>query len=121
MNDTRPNLVLGVPLVLGGVERHFNPAAFALQEPGFYGNAGRNILIGPALQTLDISLIKNTRITEDVNLQFRAEAFNVLNRPNFGVPLTTVFDGRGAVGSAGRITDTVTTARQIQFGLKIIF
>ncbi len=120
-NDARPNRLPGARTILGGVEKYFNPNVFTLQEAGFYGNAGRNILVGPGLRTLDLSLIKNTRLGENLTVQFRAEGFNVMNRANFGIPLTTVFDSRGEVFSAGRITDTLTTARQIQLGLKIIF
>lgn len=121
-NETRPDRVDGVdPQQGGSVNQYFNPEAFTLQEPGFYGNAGRNILIGPSLWTVDLSLLKNTYITEGVNLQFRAEAFNLFNRANFGLPLSTIFNSRGRVSSAGRLTHTVTTSRQIQFGLKILF
>jgi hypothetical protein len=91
------------------------------------GNSGRNILIGPGLSNLDLSLFKNNyikRISENFNAQFRAEFFNILNRANFAVPATPnntdIFDSSGApTGVAGLLTSTTTTAREIQFALKV--
>jgi hypothetical protein len=90
------------------------------------GNAGRNILVGPGLVNLDFSLAKNTRIGDSLNVQFRAEAFNVLNRANYQVPPlingTDIFDSTGAPNAtAGVLTSTTTTSRQIQLGLKVIW
>ena len=88
------------------------------------GNAGRNGVYGPGLVDFDFSLIKNTRITESVNLQFRAEFFNILNRSNFLSPVdnSAVFDNFGtSVGTAGLIDGTSTASREIQFALKLIF
>ncbi|MCU1260542.1 MAG: TonB-dependent receptor plug, partial [Bryobacterales bacterium] len=90
------------------------------------GNAGRNILTGPGLANLDFSLVKNNRIAELFNLQFRAEFFNLLNRTNFQVPPlvngTDIFDSTGARNpTAGLLTSTTTSSRQIQLGLKVIW
>lgn len=93
------------------------------------GNAGRNILIGPGVTSLDFSLFKNNyikRVSEKFNIQFRAEIFNILNHPNFAPPVTPdnsdIFDGTGAsTGVAGLLTKTTTTAREIQFAVKVIF
>ena len=91
------------------------------------GNLGRNSLIGPGLINLDFSLFKNNkirRISEDFNIQFRAELFNVLNHTNFAAPTDNlaVFDGSGApVAGAGQLTSTVTPSRQIQFAVKFIW
>jgi Carboxypeptidase regulatory-like domain/TonB-dependent Receptor Plug Domain/TonB dependent receptor-like, beta-barrel len=93
------------------------------------GNAGRNILIGPGTSNLDFSVYKNNpikRISETFSVQFRAEFFNILNRPNFAVPFsptnTDIFDSTGApTGIAGLLTSTTTTAREIQFALKLIW
>jgi len=68
-----------------------------------------------------VSLFKTTKLTERTNLQFRAEFFNALNHPNFGTPNATVFAGTAFNPSAGLITTTATTSRQIQFGLKLVF
>jgi hypothetical protein len=87
------------------------------------GNAGRNILIGHGLINLDTSFFKNIPITERVHLQFRSELFNVLNHANFAIPANpTVFAANGSsVSTAGLITSTVTTSRQVQFALKILW
>ena len=86
------------------------------------GTVGRNTLIGPGVATLDFSLTKNTKVTETVNVQFRSEFFNILNRANFGLPNSTVFGRTGnPTSSAGRLGATTTSARQIQFGLRITF
>jgi hypothetical protein len=91
------------------------------------GNAGRNSLIGPGLLNFDFSLFKNNyikRISENFNVQFRAEFFNIFNHPNFASPTDnqTLFDQSGApVPGAGLITATSTTAREIQLALKVIW
>ncbi len=91
------------------------------------GNLGRNVLIGPGLSKLDVSVFKNNhmrRISENFNAQFRAEIFNILNRANFSSPTDNlqVFDQNGqSIQSAGLLTSTQTTSRQIQFALKLIW
>jgi hypothetical protein len=78
-------------------------------------------LIGPGLATWDFSAIKDTRIHERLSLQFRAEIFNLLNRANFNTPSLIVFTPSELSGTAGAITSTSTTARQVQFGLKLLW
>jgi hypothetical protein len=91
------------------------------------GNLGRNTLIGPGLANLDFSLFKNNpvrRISENFNVQVRAEFFNVFNRANFASPVDNliVFDQAGnPISSAGLITSTQTPAREIQFAVKMIW
>jgi hypothetical protein len=93
-----------------------------LPAAGFYGNLGRNTLIGPGLFSVDLSINKQFRLKEGVTLQVRTEMFNSLNRPNFSIPSgRTVFSSSGPVGSAGRITSTQTSARQLQLGMKLSF
>jgi hypothetical protein len=105
---------------------------FAAPFPQCYnlrGNAGRNILIGPGVTSLDFSVFKNNyipRISERFNIQFRAEMFNIVNHPNFAPPVnptnTDIFDGGGNLNpTAGLLTKTTTTAREIQFAVKVIF
>ena len=101
---------------------------FAAPNPlTLLGNAGRNTIVGPGLVTFDFSLFKNNyikKISENFNVQFRAEFFNVFNRANFATPVanSTLFDETGApVDGAGAIDATSTTARQIQFALKLIW
>ncbi len=110
--------------ILGGPDQYLDRRAFALQPAGFLGNLGRNTLIGPGLVNVDFSLVKKTTIRERVDVQFRTEFFNLLNRANFDLPIRTIpaFDAQGLpAGPLGRITRTRTAARQIQFGLKILF
>jgi hypothetical protein len=124
-NPIRPswNPAFSGPIVLGGPNQYFNPNAFILPPTGTYGNLGRDILYGPGLATTDLSLAKNTAISEKLRLQFRAEFFNVFNRANFGSPNAVVFGSASATPSptAGVITSTSTTSRQIQFGLKLLW
>ena len=128
----RPNLIAGCDLYTGyrTINQWFNPNCFALQPSGTYGDAGRNIIIGPNLWNLDDSLMKNwkvTKISEQFTLQFRAEAFNVLNHPSLQPtfpqnPATgQIFAGTAVSGGAGRIIQTSSAPRQIQLALKIIF
>ena len=88
---------------------------------GFYGNVGRNTLIGPGLATWDFSVLKDTRIRERLSVQFRAELFNILNHANFNQPNEVAFTPSGISPTAGVITSTSTTARQVQFALKLLF
>jgi hypothetical protein len=113
-ND-RPD-ILGDARAGGGTpERWFNPAAFALQPYGTFGNAGRNILDGPGLASMNLAVHKIFAVTEAASLQFRAEAFNALNRANFNQP--EIF-----LGGAG--FSSITSAqnpRLLQLGLKLVF
>ena len=124
-NPIRPswNPAFSGPVILGGPNQYFNPNAFIPPVAGTYGNVGRDTLIGPGLATLDFSVLKNTPLSERLNLQFRAEFFNILNRANFGTPNAVVFSSATSAPSptAGVITSTATTSRQIQFGLKLLF
>jgi hypothetical protein len=73
------------------------------------------------LGDVDLSLFKNTAVSERANVQFRAEFFNLFNRANFGTPNAILFSNGAISSTAGLITATATTSRQIQFGLKLIF
>jgi hypothetical protein len=114
--------------VIGRPERWFDPDAFALQPAGTLGNLGRGAVIGPNLRIFNLALLKNFsagRRGEAVNIQFRAEFFNLFNRPNFGPPGLQAFagvrDGEAPLSSFGRVRTTVTESRQIQLGLRISF
>ena len=127
-NPVRPfaNPAFTGPVILGKPNQWFNPNAFlapanTATNGGFYGNVGRDTLIGPGLATWDFSVLKDTRIRERLNLQFRAEIFNLLNRANFNLPNAVVFTPSGVSPTAGVITSTSTTSRQIQFGLKLLW
>ncbi|MHB8541738.1 MAG: carboxypeptidase-like regulatory domain-containing protein [Candidatus Acidiferrales bacterium] len=124
-NPVRPfvNPAFTGPVITGNVNGYFNPAAFLAPPPnsGFYGNLGRDTLTGPGLATWDFSAFKDTRIHERMNLEFRAEIFNLLNRANFNTPNAIAFTPTGVSPSAGVITSTSTTSRQVQFGLKLLW
>ena len=124
-NPVRPfvNPVFTGPVILGNPNQWFNPAAY-LQPPnnsGFYGNLGRDTLSGPGLATWDFSVLKDTQLRERTRLQFRAEFFNILNHANFNTPNAVVFTPSGVSPTAGVITSTSTTSRQIQFSLKLLW
>jgi len=124
-NPVRPfvNPAFNGPVILGNPTQWFNPAAF-LGPPngsGFDGNLGRDTLIGPGLATWDLSFLKSTPIREGLNLQFRAELFNLLNRANFNTPNAIAFTPTAVSPTAGVITSTSTTSRQVQFGLKLLW
>jgi len=106
--------------ITGTVNQWFNPAAFLLPPAGTLGDTGRNILTAPGLLSVDCSMFKTFPIRERLNLELRTEFFNVLNHTNLGMPLTTAFVSSGGYSpSAGTITGTSTTSRQLQLALKL--
>jgi hypothetical protein len=98
-------------------EKYFNTDAFVLQPFGTYGNVGRNTLIGPGIFNLDGSLLKNFNFTEARYVQFRFEAFNALNHPNWGNPSVNITNPAGF----GTIGNTRNNMRQLQMALKFVF
>lgn len=113
-ND-RPNLVGAAALPDPGPEAWFNTSAFAVPARGTFGNAGRNILDGPGLAAVNLSVLKSFAVVEGTSLQFRVESFNALNRTNFDQP-------RNFLGAAG--FGSITSAqnpRLVQLGLKLLF
>jgi hypothetical protein len=113
--NNRPDRIASGALSNPGPERWFDTSAFVFAKYGSFGNSGRNILNGPGYQDVSVSMIKDSQIRENLNLQFRAEFFNALNHTNFDLP--DIFLGSpafGRISSAGN-------ARRIQFGLKLIF
>jgi hypothetical protein len=108
-------------VIEGGPSQYFNPNAFAVPVAGTYGNVGRDTLIGPGMAELDLAALKKTTISEKLQLQFRAEIFNVFNRANFGTPNAVVFASAASAPAttAGLITSTAGTSRQIQAGLSL--
>jgi hypothetical protein len=116
----RPNLI-GDPRANVPAGLFFNPAAFArpvatLGNPTLFGNAGRNIVIGPDFRSVDMSLFKNIRLAERTKLQLRWEAFNVFNRPNFQVP-QHILDA----SDAAEYRLTANEGREMQFAVRLIF
>jgi Carboxypeptidase regulatory-like domain len=122
-NPDRPNVNPSFQgaLKTGKVDQWFDPTAFTLPTLGTWGNVGRGVLDGPGLAELDFSVFKTTRITERSSVLFRAEFFNITNRTNFNLPNPIIFSGSTISPSAGKITSTTTSSRQIQLGLKLMF
>ncbi len=139
-NPVRPNRVANFTgrLYNGGstaqkVAQYFNPAAFSAPAYGTVGNLGRDTLSAPGYADWDLSLLKNTRLGEHAQVQFRAEAFNVLNHTNLLSPNPVVFSSGPAQGTGANQTAAVVasptagvitaagTSRQVQVGLKVMF
>ncbi len=117
-NPVRAN-VTGQPVFGPGThtaDDWFNPAAFATPPAFTYGDAGRNSVYGPGLQTMDIAIQRSFRLTEKLNFQFRGEAFNALNKVNLGTPNRFV-----NTPQFGTITMAMTPGREIQLGARLSF
>jgi hypothetical protein len=111
----RPN-VSGDPKLPGPTPQEwFNTAAFTVPPYGHFGNAGRNILDGPGLRAVNLSIVKETAVTDRLNLQFRTEFFNALNRANLNLPDN--FAGSPTFGQVVSAQDP----RRVQFALKLLF
>jgi len=113
--NNRPNVVGNPHLANPGAQEWFNTNAFAVAPYGTFGNAGRNILSGPGLETIDFSVVKNTRVSERLNVQFRAEFFNLLNHTNFNLPDNFLGDS-----TFGQVT-SAQDPRRLQLALKFLF
>lgn len=121
--DIAPTFNTSVPDVIGNPTQGqnpraqwFNPAAFAYPALHVEGNAGRNQFQTPGIANFDMSLFKNTHITERLAAQLRVEAFNIFNHAQFGVPNTT-----WGTPTFGQISSTQVDARRLQFGLRVTF
>jgi len=113
-ND-RPNLIGNPRLTNPTPALWFNTGGFVIPPRGNFGNSGRNIIEGPGLATVNLSLVKNALIRERATLQFRLETFNLFNRANFGLPENFVGSPTfGQILSAG-------SPRRLQLGLKLLF
>ena len=113
--NQRPNVVGNPGVPNPGASEWFNTAAFAPAPYGKFGNAGRNILSGPGVTNVDFSIVKNTKLAERLNMQFRAEFFDLFNTTNFNLP-------DSFLGSAtfGQVL-SAQAPRRVQFGLKFRF
>jgi len=115
----RPD-VTGPIAIIGSVDRWFDTSAVT-PVPRF-GNLGRNVVIGPAFNNTDFSILKDTRLHERIRAQFRAEFFDIFNHANFGQPGNVL-----GSPSFGRITNTrfptgeSGSSRQVQLGIKVMF
>ncbi len=126
--DQRPNLVPGVSLTPPGgpqVNEWINPAALAVPAAGTFGNAPRDVARGPGTWQVDVGLTRRIAFTERVGFEFRAEAFNVLNHPQYGLPQADFSTGPGVFGSIITTVNTgpvgTGTPRQLQFMFRVGF
>ena len=124
----RPDLAPGrsaASAVLGRPDQWFDPSAFVLQPQGTLGNSERGAFRGPNLRTIDLAAVRRLPLGGQARAELRLEVFNVLNRANFGVPTLLAFAGAAAneapLPSFGRIRATVTSARQMQLGVRVSF
>ena len=98
------------------VAQFFDTSRFVQNAPGTFGNSGKNIIRGPRFFNTDVGLLKNNMIGERINVQFRAEFFNIFNNVNFNLPNANLSSG----AQFGRITSALDP-RILQFGLKMLF
>jgi Carboxypeptidase regulatory-like domain/TonB dependent receptor len=99
-----------------GPDRWFDPSAFDVPAPFTFGNSAANVLFGPGLVNLDVTVARTFRVSEKLSVDFRTEFFNLFNEQHFNFPNTVV-----NTPQAGLISETSSSARQIQFGLKVVF
>jgi hypothetical protein len=126
--EDRPNVKPGVDpkkIVTGNPNGWFDPSAFELPLRGTVGNTPRNFLRGPGFANVDMSLVKNQVIGVNTRVQIRLEVFNLLNHANFATPTRPVFAGanqnEAPLATAGKVTRTVNSSRQLQLGVKFLF
>jgi hypothetical protein len=131
--SVRPDVIAGCDETANQSRQHWiNASCFTLPATGTVGNLGKNTVTGPGYTAMDFALSKDTRVLERVNVQFRAEIFNILNHTNFGLPVLNAFTAvaglngspagiTGNASNAGQITSIVGTSRQIQLGVKFLF
>ncbi|HET8550097.1 MAG TPA: hypothetical protein VFL57_18935, partial [Bryobacteraceae bacterium] len=120
----RPDYVSGQPLLVDNPSpaQWVNRTAFAFNQRGRFGNTGRNVLKAPGFEDVDLSIAKTTTIREGYSVQFRAEAFNLFNHPNFGQPVREVNSGQfGQIQATRTVRGDLGSSRQIQLGMKFIF
>jgi hypothetical protein len=128
LGNDRPNQIAPVALSNPTPQEWFNVNAFALQAPGTLGDERRNQVFGPPSRSLSLSLFKEFPIHEAIHLQFRVEAFNLLNQANYANPGSTISTYSAAgVSQAGGGFGTITSLnpgidmREIQLALKLLF
>ena len=121
-SNTRPDLLSNPNNFPHDPSLWFNTAAFSDNFVGRFGNAGRNVVIGPGTRDLDFALLKNFSLfRESRYLQFRAEVFNIFNHPNFDNPVSTeASPSFGKILSAG-VQDPRSSSRQIQLAMRLVF
>jgi len=127
LGNDRPNVVGDPNAGPHTVQKWFNTSAFVDNLPLTFGDAGRNIVVAPGYRDFDFSFLKNTKIRENVNVQFRTEFFNIFNHPSFAIPSNI-----SAAANFGALFQTPDAAqsnvglgsggpRLVQFALKLSF
>jgi Carboxypeptidase regulatory-like domain/TonB dependent receptor len=118
-----PNHILDSRAPGSLITQWFDPSCYTPQASGYFGNVIRDSIPGPGTVGFDFSIIKNTKITENLNMQFRAEAFNIINHYNPGAPNTGFMSTEGALATGQSLASQapVVTPRQIQFAVKLDF
>jgi hypothetical protein len=107
---------------VGNATNWYNPCAFSLPIAGTYGDLGRNTIVGPGIAAVNLAIEKNFPLTERLSATFRAEAFNIANHTNLGLPNVSALTASGAPNpAAGSVIFTTTSSRQLQFALRINF
>lgn len=109
------NPTCNAPSVIGTERAYFNPCAFMLQPSGSFGNEGRNVLFGPGHYNLDTAIYRSFRLQEKYRLDFRGEAFNILNHAWWANPSATMSSTSGLITAAGN------TPRILQVAMKLTF
>ena len=99
---------------------YFNPAAFATNDLGTFGNVGKGAYYGPSLHVWDMGVSKNFHFTSTSYVQVRVELFNVFNQVNFDIPNTAV-NNQATLGRITRTDPGSGDPRILQFGLKVVF
>jgi hypothetical protein len=124
----RPDLAPGrtpESAVLGRPDQWFDPTAFVLPPAGTMGNSRRGAFRGPNLRTVDLAAVKHVTLQGRMRAELRVEVFNVFNRANFGTPTLIAFAGvpgeTAPLSTFGRVRATVTSARQMQIGMRVAF
>ena len=124
----RPDLAPGrtaESAVLGRPDQWFDPTAFVLQPQGTMGNSRRGAFRGPNLRTVDVAAVKRVPLRGSARLEARIEVFNLFDRANFANPTLVAFAGatptEAALSTFGRVRSTVTSARQMQLGVRLSF
>ncbi len=112
-------------IIQGGAVQYFDPTAFTFAPATRWGNSPRSVLRGPGFANFDMMVGKSwgiPAISESAAVQFRVEVFNLLNRVNLGSPVAGIFNANGAMlPTAGRISNTTSSARQLQIGIRLDF
>jgi hypothetical protein len=114
----RPNLIKNPNIANATPARFFDPTAFQIPDPGTFGNSGRNVIVGPGIRNIDLTLARRFRLSDSTRVQFRTDFYNVFNHPNFVAPPTMQ---NFADSSDFGALFVARSPRIVQFGLKFLW